>query len=106
MLLLQRGDQLGKGTVPEKQVEQRYETLCKALDDLLASQPVFTLKQLAVNGRDLLALGGKGKQVGNILNSLLEAVMDETLPNDKTALIMEAERLMAEGCPPANENKR
>ncbi len=59
----------------------------EALDALLAEQPCFTLKDLAVNGRDLTALGLKGKAVGDALQSLLEAVMDGLVPNEKEALL-------------------
>ena len=58
-----------------------------ALDALLAEQPCFTLKDLAVNGRDLLAAGLKGKAVGEALQLLLEAVMDGKIPNEKAALL-------------------
>ena len=58
-----------------------------ALDALLAEKPCFTLKDLAVNGRDLLAAGLKGKAVGETLQSLLEAVMDGRVPNEKGALL-------------------
>ena len=58
-----------------------------ALDALLAGQPCFTLKDLAVNGRDLTALGLKGKAVGDALQMLLEAVMDGKTENDKDILL-------------------
>ena len=58
-----------------------------ALDALLAEQPCFTLKDLAVNGRDLTAAGLKGKAIGEALQFLLEAVMDGRIPNEKEALL-------------------
>ena len=58
-----------------------------SLDALLAEQPCFTLKDLAVNGPDLTPLGLKGKAVGDALQSLLEAVMDGLVPNEKEALL-------------------
>ena len=45
------------------------------------------LKDLAVNGHDLMALGIRGKAVGETLNRLLEAVIDEVLPNEREALL-------------------
>ena len=60
-----------------------------ALDALLAEQPCFTLKDLAVNGRDLTAAGLKGKAVGEALQTLLESVMDGNVPNEKEALLAE-----------------
>ena len=40
-----------------------------------------------MNGRDLIAAGLKGKAVGEALQSLLEAVMDGRVPNEKEALL-------------------
>lgn len=48
----------------------------------------FTLKDLAVNGNDLIQLGYKpGKKIGMILNQLLEMVIDGIMENDKAKLI-------------------
>ena len=58
-----------------------------ALDALLAEQPCFTLKDLAVNGNDLKPLGFRGSDLGNTLQQLLQAVMDGKVPNEKEALL-------------------
>ena len=58
-----------------------------ALDALLSEHPCFTLKDLAVNGRDLMAVGLSGKAVGEALQALLGAVMDGRVPNEKEALL-------------------
>lgn len=55
------------------------------LDGLLAKQACFSLRDLAVNGGDLLALGLRGPAVGHTLNALLEQVLDGTLPNERDA---------------------
>lgn len=54
---------------------------------LLAEDACFSLKQLAVKGGDLLALGLSGPDVGKALEELLEKVVDGDLPNDRTALL-------------------
>lgn len=47
----------------------------------------LSLKSLALDGNDLIALGfPAGKQIGTILSALLDAVIDGILPNDHTAL--------------------
>lgn len=53
------------------------------------------LEDLDINGNDLLALGFTGKQIGEMLNSLLEKVMYDKLPNIKSILIEEAQELAA-----------
>lgn len=63
---------------------------------ILEEQQCFTLKHLAVNGRDLIAIGiTDGKQIGNVLRGLLEEVIEEKQPNEKTALLKRAEELQS-----------
>ena len=50
-----------------------------------------SLKDLAVNGHDLMALGFSGKAIGEMLNRLLENVLDEELPNEREPLLEYAE---------------
>ncbi len=57
------------------------------LEDILAQESCFSLKQLAVNGRDLMELGLSGAEIGQTLEKLLQKVMDGELPNEKDALI-------------------
>lgn len=46
-----------------------------------------TLKQLAVNGNDLMQLGITGKKISETLNFLLDQVISDTLPNDAEVLL-------------------
>lgn len=48
---------------------------------------VYTLSGLDIDGNDLLELGYKGKQIGNILNHLLDMVMQDMVLNTKGELI-------------------
>lgn len=47
----------------------------------------LTLKDLAINGNDLIELGYQGKEIGNILNKLLEKVCVDDLNNTKEVLL-------------------
>ena len=51
-----------------------------------------TLKDLAVNGNDLMELGYSGKEIGACLNMLLSLVVDETIPNTREVLLAAAGR--------------
>jgi len=56
--------------------------------EILESQVCFSLRDLAVSGDDLLALGvPKGPAVGRLLRALLDAVIDGKADNEKAALI-------------------
>ena len=57
------------------------------MEQILQENTCFCLKDLAVNGHDLMQLGFTGKAIGETLNALLEQVMDEKLPNEKEALL-------------------
>lgn len=57
------------------------------MDALLEKDACFSLKQLAVNGRDMTALGLEGPAIGQALQTLLEAVMDGETDNDRAALL-------------------
>ena len=59
----------------------------RILQDILDADACFSLKQLAVNGNDLMELGLQGKAVGEMLNHLLEQVIDGNLSNDKNVLL-------------------
>ena len=90
LLPLQRADLLATGTRTEEDLAFFRETE-ELLTDLLAEDRCFRIRDLAVNGNDLMALGLTGKAIGNTLQSLLDAVLDERLPNEKNALLQAAE---------------
>lgn len=68
--------------------------ICNArriLSELEAEEACFGLKDLAVNGKDLMDNGFKqGKLIGETLKYLLDKVLDEVLPNDREVLLREA----------------
>jgi len=58
------------------------------LDAVIAAGTCFSLRDLAVSGRDLMALGiEEGPAVGEALQRLLEDVMDGAVPNEREALL-------------------
>ena len=57
------------------------------LERLLAEDTCFTLRDLAVDGRDMMALGLRGREIGEALDELLTQVAEGELPNEKAALL-------------------
>jgi tRNA nucleotidyltransferase (CCA-adding enzyme) len=57
------------------------------LDRLLAKDTCFTLRDLAIDGHDLMALGLQGSAIGQALNAALDAVVEGELPNEREAMI-------------------
>lgn len=56
--------------------------------EIINENPCTTLKDLEVNGRDLIEIGvPAGKRMGEILNILLDEVINDNLDNNKEALL-------------------
>lgn len=59
----------------------------RTLDRILRQRQCVTLKDLAVDGNDLLELGYEGAEIGIILDRLLERVMEQPDINEKDRLL-------------------
>ena len=55
---------------------------------IIEENQCFSLKDLAVNGRDMISLGLKGKDIGKALDELLKAVIEERCQNDRDSLLL------------------
>ncbi len=86
LLLLQEADMGSKGTGKPAEMVQ-FPQLRTLLEEIKQEDVCLSLRDLAVNGHDLMALGIRGKAIGQALNHLLEQVLDENLPNDRNALL-------------------
>lgn len=73
-------------------LNQKYNLMYQIYTDFLENESRFTLKDLAVNGRDLIdALNMEpGKEIGALLDQLLEKVLNEEIPNEREDLLQEA----------------
>ena len=91
LLALQKADMGSKGTGNPEDMEVFWE-IEKLLEEIREEDSCLSLKDLAVKGNDLMALGITGKAIGQTLNDLLEQVLEETLPNEKDALISYVKR--------------
>lgn len=96
LLQLQEADMGSKGTgLPEK--AKAFGEIRQIIHDIEAENACLTIKDLAVNGSDLIRLGYvPGKQLGACLQQLLEQVLDEKLPNEAEALLRHAKNQLQE----------
>ena len=63
------------------------------IENVQADSIALNIKSLAVNGRDLMALGiPSGKELGALLNELLNTVIDDPAQNTKETLLKIAEQ--------------
>ncbi len=92
---LRRGDLFGMNriTAPAEQLI----AFQKRIEAVLEKDNALTLKNIAVNGKDLMAAGiPAGKQLGIILNELFETVLDDPAMNTKEKLLIVAKNYYAE----------
>ena len=88
LLTLQEADFHGKGTDEEG---PQFQLLRELLQEILSEDACLTIRDLAINGNDLQNLGFvPGPQMGQCLQTLLQQVQDELLPNDRNALLAAA----------------
>ena len=86
LIKLQRADNMGLS--PEFLYRQEtYDKLEEIARQVIEENQCFSLKDLAVNGREMISLGLKGKDIGTALDELLKAVIEEKCNNDKESLI-------------------
>jgi len=84
ILELKRADlMISKGADKLKQIEK----IEKEFREILHEKPPLSLKDLAINGRDLIHLGyQEGKEIGRILKMLLKIIIDKPELNKKKIL--------------------
>ena len=83
---LKRGDARGQAPRCIGRVADA-DGLERILADVLAADEAFSLRKLAIDGRDVIALGvPQGPLVGRALADTLDAVIDERIENEPDAL--------------------
>ena len=97
LLALKRADALACAPHPEGTA--LLDRAVQAARDLLSRPHCLTLRELAVNGRDALALGLSGPAVGQALRMLLEQVSQGDLENSREALLPRLEELASTASP-------
>ena len=94
LLTFQKADMVSKGVSKDSEMAQHL-SLRSLVAEVQAEDACLSLRDLAVNGNDLMALGYEGKAIGECLTRLLDAVLDERLPNDRDTLINEAQAMLS-----------
>lgn len=87
-LEVQMADTMSKSTYKLEEKLERLRGVEACYEEILKKEQCVSLKELAVTGKDLLAAGIQpGKQVGEILDYLLEHVLEEPDDNNKDTLL-------------------
>ena len=67
--------------------EKKINNIIDILKEIEENNECYTIKNLKINGNDIIYLGYKNKEIGDILNNLLEAVIVNPKLNNKELLI-------------------
>ncbi|MCR5337319.1 MAG: CCA tRNA nucleotidyltransferase [Lachnospiraceae bacterium] len=93
LLQVQRADVLAQSDYLRQEKLERIGQLGVCLEEVITEQQCFTIKDLAVDGKDLMTLGYKpGKKLGIELAALLEIVLENPEANEKDNLLRIAAR--------------
>lgn len=93
LLNVRRADIKAQADINQKTRLQKINNIEYILEEVLQDDECFSLKDLAVNGKDLITIGYKpGKEIGEVLNNLLDSVISGEYINEKEKLLEIAER--------------
>lgn len=79
--------------------EDKLNKLCETkqcVKEIVEANESFTLKDMNINGRDLINMGiSEGKMIGNILNELFEDILENPAHNNREYLREKAEKIFS-----------
>ena len=90
-LEVQRADMMAQSEYKREQKLERLDGVEQIYKEIISRGECVSLKTLAVSGRDLIAAGFlPGKQIGEILDYLLQEVLENPELNEKELLLKKA----------------
>lgn len=76
-------------------LKDKYDLMLKEYNNFLEEETRTTLKDLSVNGKDIMGLGvSEGKEIGIVLHSLLDMVLNDDVCNNKDDLLSAAKKII------------
>lgn len=91
LLELQKADYFATGTKP---APGPFPKIAQLIEEILEEAACFSIRDLAINGTDLMDSGfAPGPKLGQCLSALLRLVQEDAIPNEKTALLEKAKEL-------------
>ncbi len=88
LLEVMRADTMAKSNYQQQERLEDIIEIKKLYEEIVADHECITLKQLDVNGQDLIQIGIlPGKQMGELLNKMLDYVLEHPEANRKEVLL-------------------
>ena len=86
LIELHKADTLGQSAICRHRLTI-FDEVYALMDEIIQEESCFSLKDLTVNGNDMMTLGFQGPTIGLMLQECLDAVLDERIPNEHEALM-------------------
>ncbi len=94
---VKRADIFAQSSYDREEKITRIEEVRKVYGTVLEKRQCVSLRTLAVTGKDLIEAGMRpGKEIGEMLDKLLHAVLEEPEENTKEKLMEQVRRMMLE----------
>ncbi len=87
LLKVKKADILGKNSLYKEVQLKSLLDIEKCLNNILENEECFSVKQLRISGNELIEIGLKGKEIGEMLNYLLDMVVEDKAINNTEELI-------------------
>lgn len=86
---VKRADMQAQSDYLREEKEEKLKAVYQVYEKVLAEKQCVSLKTLAVTGKDLIEEAGMqpGRQIGEVLNKLLDAVVEEPQKNNREILL-------------------
>ena len=95
LLSVKRADCLAQSMYKRDEKLAYIEELRRLYEEIVAEGDCISIKDLMINGKDLIEMGVKqGQGIGDILKQLLDEVVDEPSRNNRDYLVKRAKELM------------
>ena len=90
LLALRRADIMGQSELNRDERLQKLDSVNKCLEEVLAEKPAFSIKDLEIDGKDVMNLMhiNESKDVGYWLSKIMNLVIDGELNNERHDLII------------------
>lgn len=98
ILELKKADMLAQSSYQREEKEENLRQVTVLYEEILQKEECVSLKELAVTGKDIIELGvPQGKQLGAVLQRLLDEVLEEPQHNTKEYLEEKVRQMVLEG---------
>ena len=96
-IIIRNADRLGQSDYNQDKKKENIAKLKNMYDKVISENQCLTIRDLKIDGKDLIELGMKpGRELGIVLKSLLEQVLDEPSLNEKNKLLQLAKNMIKE----------